>query len=146
MLLNNNMKCLITNYHVINENIDNINIILYNNKKIKINLKKRYYGFYQDLDITIVDIEDVNEIIKNLEFLDYDLNYIKGYNQYINIDLFTLEYPKNEIEVASGKIIKIINNNEFIYTIDTDYGSSGCPIILSNTLKVIGIHKAGDKN
>ena len=97
MLLNNNMKCLITNYHVINENIDNINIILYNNKKIKINLKKRYYGFYQDLDITIVDIEDVNEIIKNLEFLDYDLNYIKGYNQYINIDLFTLEYPKNEI-------------------------------------------------
>ena len=146
MLLNNNMKCLITNYHVINENIDNINIILYNNKKIKINLKKRYYGFYQDLDITIVDIEDVNEIIKNIEFLDYDLNYIKGYNQYINIDLFTLEYPKNEIEVASGKIIKIINNNEFIHTIDTDYGSSGCPIILSNTLKVIGIHKEGDKN
>ena len=146
MLLNNNVKRLITNYHVINENIDNINIILYNNKKIKINLKKRYYGFYQDLDITIVDIEDVNEIIKNIEFLDYDLNYIKGYNQYINIDLFTLEYPKNEIEVASGKIIKIINNNEFIHTIDTDYGSSGCPIILSNTLKVVGIHKAGDKN
>ena len=146
MLLNNNVKRLITNYHVINENIDNINIILYNNKKIKINLKKRYYGFYQYLDITIVDIEDVNEIIKNIAFLDYDLNYIKGYNQYINIDLFTLEYPKNEIEVASGKIIKIINNNEFIHTIDTDYGSSGCPIILSNTLKVVGIHKAGDKN
>ena len=33
MLLNNNVKRLITNYHVINENIDNINIILYNNKK-----------------------------------------------------------------------------------------------------------------
>ena len=31
-----------------------------------------------------------------------------------------------------------------MHTIDTDNGSSGSPIILSNIEKVIGIHKKGD--
>ena len=65
----------------------------------------------------------------------------------MNINLFIVQYPKDEIEVASGKIIEISNNEikEFKHNIDTDYGSSGSPIIILNTLKVIGIHKEGDK-
>ena len=75
-----------------------------------------------------------------------NLNYITGYDTYKNIDAFTLQYPKDDIEVASGRVIKIINKYEFKHSIDTDYGPSGSPIILFNTLKVIGIHKQGDKN
>ena len=42
--------------------------------------------------------------------------------------------------------MKINNNNyEFKHNIDTDYGSSGSPIIISGSSLVIGIHKAGDK-
>ena len=32
------------------------------------------------------------------------------------------------------------NNDDLIYSISTDSGSSGCPLILLNNLKVIGIH------
>ena len=53
-------------------------------------------------------------------------------------------YPKGLNSVAeSGKIEKIIEN-EFYHDINTEKGSSGSPIILFNTLKVIGIHKQAD--
>lgn len=59
--------------------------------------------------------------------------------------MFALEYPKDDIEVGSGKVIEILENFEFKHNIDTDFGSSGSPIILINTLKVFGIHKLIDK-
>ena len=80
--------------------------------------------------------------------MSYDLNYEEGYNQYINTDVFSLQRPLgNDIECASGKIIRIDKNNnfEFIHTIDTDKGSSGSPIILIGNSRVIGIHKANVK-
>ena len=150
ILLNNSFKCIMTNYHVIKKELinNNINIEIYNNnntKNINIKLDNRNIQFYENLDITIIEIKESDEIIKDIEFLDYDLNYIKGYEQYLNIDIFTLQYPNGEdICAASGKIIEIINKYEFKHNIDTDYGSSGSPIILFNTLKVIGIHKKGD--
>ena len=124
MVLNNN-KYIITNYHVISESLINIK-------------------FFEELDITIIEIKEIDNIIKDIEFLDYDLNYIKGYKQYLNKDIFSLQYPKNGIVHGSGKIIEI-NEYEFTHTIDTENGSSGSPIILPLSLKVIGIHKQGDK-
>ena len=145
MVLNNN-KYIITNYHVISESLinNNINIEIYNKNKIKIELKNRDIKFFEELDITIIEIKEIDNIIKDIEFLDYDLNYIKGYKQYLNKDIFSLQYPKNGIEHGSGKIIEI-NEYEFTHTIDTENGSSGSPIILPLSLKVIGIHKQGDK-
>ena len=43
---------------------------------------------------------------------------------------------------SEGKI-KNINNFEIIYNASTNLGSSGSPILLKNTTKVIGIHKKG---
>ena len=153
-MLLNNVKCIFTNYHIISKDLinTNINIELYNNniinnKNIGIILNKKYIKFFEDLDITIIEIEDSYEdkLIKDIEFLDYDSNYIKGYDQYKNIDIFTLQYPRDDIEVASGKVIEIINNFEFKHSIDTEPGASGSPIILPIVLKVIGIHKLGSK-
>ena len=138
MFMDDNMKCLITNYHIISEQLINNNIV-------KIKLKERYIQFFEDLDITIIEIKNQDGIINKIDFLNYDLNYIQGYNQYKDIDIFTLQYPRDDLEVASGKIIEILDNFEFKHSIDTESGSSGSPIILPTTLKVIGIHKAGEK-
>ena len=109
-------------------------------------MSNRYIKFFprdDDLDITIIQLKDSDNIIEYVDFLDYDLNYIRGYDQYLNNEIFTIEHPKNEPEHASGKIIEIFNNFEFKHSIDTEGGASGSPLILINTLKVIGIHKAG---
>ena len=101
------------------------------------------------MDITIIEIKesDLNDIIKDIDYLYYDLNYKNGYEQYLNMNIFTLQYPRGEETYANGKIIEIINNNNkygFLHNIKTDYGASGCPIIIPYTLKVIGIHRGGD--
>ena len=146
-IMANNAKFLITNYHNLNENQINkiINIEIYNKKKIQIILDMENCTFYEDIDITIIEIKGDYEIINDIVFLDYDLDYTKGYDIYLNKDLFILQFPKNEIEIASGKIMEILNNNEFKHNLDVEIGSSGSPIILTSTLKVIGIHKEGDQ-
>ena len=102
------------------------NIQIYNNKNINVKLCDRAMEFYENLLITIIEIKESDEIIKDIDFLKYDLNYIDGYEQYLNIDIFALQYPKGEdICAASGKIIDIFNKYEFKHNIDTDYGSSG---------------------
>ena len=99
-MLLNDIKCLFTNYHIISKDLINkvINIKIYNNfkKSIDIILDKKYTKFFEDLDITILEIKDSyeKELIKEIEFLDYDSNYIKGYNQYKDIDIFTLQFPE----------------------------------------------------
>ena len=142
-----NAKFLIINYHNLYGNQINrsINIEIYNKKKMQIILDMENCIFYEDIDITIIEIKGDYEIINDIVFLDYDLDYTKGYDIYLNKDLFILQFPKNEIEIASGKIMEILNNNEFKHNLDVEIGSSGSPIILTSTLKVIGIHKEGDQ-
>ena len=78
----NDIKYLLTNYHVINKNLIDkiINIEIYNNKTIemKINNNDRDIKFYEYLDITIIEMKESDNIIKDIDFLDYDSNYIKG--------------------------------------------------------------------
>jgi hypothetical protein len=140
-----------TNYHLLSTDLINqiIDIKLYNNKALQIILKEKFIKFFNNLDITIIELDNIknmNNYIKDVYFLDYDSNYNKGYEQYLDIDIFTLQYPREDIEVAIGKLKQILNKFEFKHNIDTDYGSSGSPIILANTLKVIGIHKQGSLN
>ena len=148
---NKKLECLITNYHNINEKIINITIkIQINNNneyKIKLDNSIRYIKFFKrPIDITIIQILNSDNFKNDIEFFYYDLNYMFGYEQYLNNDIFTIEHPLGgEVEYASGKVIKIMNNFEFEHSIDTDYGSSGSPIILHESLKVIGIHKQRNK-
>ena len=149
MKYSDSLKLLITNYHVIFPELinNNIQIEIWNNKKIILNLKGRYIKFLEDKrDITDIEIKTTDEIYKDIKFLNYDLNYHhNGYNIYNDAFIFSIEHPLGQdASSASGKIINI-DKFEFDHDIDTDYGSSGSPIILLNNLiMVIGIHKNTD--
>ena len=139
------LKCLISVYHIINENIINksIEIEIYNNENFNLELKSRFIKFFkQPKDISIIEIKD-SDGIKDIEYLSYDKNYKEGYSQYKGIDVLSLGYPfgKN-LSNGSGEIINIYGY-QFEHNISTEQGSSGSPIILFNLEKVIGIHKYG---
>jgi len=152
MKISNSLKYLITNYHVINPDLINedIEIEIWNHKKMKLNLNNYNIKYFEDpKDITVIEIKSSDEIYKDIEFLNYDRNYINGYEIYNNADIFSIQHPLGKSAAcASGKIIKIYEY-EFDHNISTNNGSSGCPIILLNDninlIQVIGIHKNSDK-
>ena len=149
MNINNSMKGLITNYHIINKHIINedIEIEIYNNIKMKLNINNRDIKYYPEPeDITIIEIKNNDEIYKYIKFLDYDKNYkINGYKIYEGKEIFSIEYPLgHDAACASGRIINT-NSYEFEYDIPIENGPSVRPIILLNDnidlIQVIGIHK-----
>ena len=115
MKYSDSLKLLITNYHVIFPELinNNIQIEIWNNKKIILNLKGRYIKFLEDKkdkrDITAIEIKTTDEIYKDIKFLNYDFNYfINGYNIYNNAYIFSIEHPLcQDAASASGKIIDI---------------------------------------
>ena len=142
-----------TNYHIINPSVENenIEIEIYNKKKMKLEFKNRYIKYIEKpKDITMIEIKESDEIYNDIIFLDYDLNCIKQrYPLYKGENVFSIQHPYGEdASCASGKIIEV-NEYEFDHDISTNNGSSGCPIILLNNninlIQVIGIHKEGDK-
>ena len=144
-------KLLITNYHIISEEMLNetIKIEMYNKKVKIINLDKnsRFIEFYKNpLDITVIQIND-KDVIEYVDFLDYDTNYSQGYTQYNEENIFASGYPfgKNLVTV-SGRITSVPNSYEFRHDIATDIGSSGSPIILLSNSKVIGVSKRSYDN
>ena len=147
----NKGKFIITNYHVIPKTKVESNMIIqieiYNKKifELKLNKNERYFKFYEDpLDITIINISDLKDLCHSIRFFQIDLNYMKGYDIYLNSDVFTMGYPFGDtIECSPGKITKV-SNDQFEHNCDTNIGSSGSPIILASSLSVIGIHKGGN--
>ena len=141
-------KYLITNYHLIYPDIlkEDIEIQIHNKEKKKINFKKREIKFLpRPKDITIIEIKNTDKIHDEVLFLDYDLNYQKGYKRYKDADIFSLLFLNGEDpEYSCGKIVRV-DGFEFDHDISTDNGSSGSPIILHtkniNLIEVIGIHK-----
>ena len=99
-------------------------------------------------DVTVIEILKSDDIPED-KYLMADLNYKYGYNVYKNRKLFLAGYPddpmyQNERHISSGEI-KSIKGFEFEHSIDTRPGSSGAPICLIENLRLIGIHKRGDK-
>jgi len=149
MKFSNSLKCMITNYHVISEDSINKNIELeiYNQKIIILILKNRFIHYFEKpKDITVIEIKEFDDIFPDIEFLDYDSNFIlNGYKIYTNEDIFTIQHPLGNSAACASGIIVDINNFEFFHNIPTQEGSSGCPIILLknniNFIQVIGIHK-----
>ena len=148
MKISDTEKYLITNNHVINQNniYDNIEIEIHNQKKMKLNLNNREVKYFpKPKDITMIEIKTTDNIYNDILFLDYDLNFQKGYYIYQNAIIFLIQHPGGKnAEYASGKIVNI-NNFEFDHNIGTKSGASGSPIILFNenidSIQVIGIHK-----
>ena len=148
MKISNSIKYLITNYHIINPNLINekIEIEIWNHKTMKLNLNSYNITYFKiPKDITTIQINNSDEIFKDIEFLDYDRNYVNGYNIYLNADVFSIEHPFGKGAACASGTITNINNYEFDHNISTENGSSGCPIILLNDniglIQVIGIHK-----
>ena len=135
-----NIKIFITNNHVLNEEFLNKEkklIIFFEQKKEEINLElERFKLTDKDLDFTIIEILEEDKI-KN--FLEID-EYINS-EEYKENQIFSIQYPRGEkLKYSHGKII---NKKDiyFQYSLGTDNGSSGSPIILIDNLKLIGFHK-----
>ena len=147
-------KYLITCSFVVNygnkkENTE-IEIEIYNKEVITIKFHDRFIKCLEmSKYILAIELKDSDFMDKDIEFLDYDQNYLnKGYSIYDDFDIFSLSYIDdligNGVVCSSGKIEGIEGYDyEFYHSISTGSGSSGSPIILlsnSKILKVIGIH------
>ena len=155
----NNKKfySIITNEHVVKANLvknkEEI-IILYDNEKKKLNLKldksdrcifclKELYG----IDATIIEILE-KDGIDNTYFLLPDDSDNENYDSYIFSEIQIPQFPGGEeLSLSNGTIIDFNSENVsmFFHDADTEGGSSGSPIILKGTEKVIGIHKGNYK-
>ena len=143
--------CLLTNYHVISqEMIDSNTIIEIVNDlgvriELKLNKNERYIQcFKEPIDITVIQIKNTDGINKYFNTLEYDSNFKNKEDNYKGLNVFILQHRfGNKLENANGKVIDT-SNNEFSHGIDTEVGSSGSPIFLSANSKVMGIHKSGD--
>ena len=113
-MIYNSLKCLVSiNYALIFNLINkNIEIEIYNNKKTNLNLDSRYINFVEPpIDISVVEIKDLDAINEDIEYLKIDLDYKEGgYSQYKEKDVLSLVNPFEEkCLLESGKIKNIIN-------------------------------------
>ena len=140
----NNIKLLLTNNHIINDNyleskkgleieVDNTITIL--NMSIP-----RYKYTNREFDFTLIEIINKDNISNFFSVIE-DI----GQNNYKNEQIFSLHYPEGKnLMFSFGKIKEMIEYNLY-YSLSTLSGSSGCPIILFNNMRVIGIHLGYDK-
>ena len=115
--------------------------------EIDLNENERYIRDYLYLGIDVIIIEIIEEDnIKEKYFLLPNREYINGYKEYENKRIYIPQYPGGEELSNSKGIIKSINENEFSHLASTKGGSSGSPIFIEGTIKVIGIHKQGKRD
>ena len=143
------LPVLITNNHVIDENIlysGTEKIIIYikaENKNRYIELKDRIIYTNKEYDITFIEIKPNKDgIVKFLEMDDNIINdgYIDGY---ILESIYILQYPKEVLSVSYGVLegIQVDKNYIFRHLCSTDKCSSGGAIINARNNKLVGIHK-----
>ena len=145
--------CLMTNQHVITPEIieqkKKIKILYENAQKtliIELDQEDRLIKYFDDslqIDLTMVQILDKDNIGDNY-FLEPNNDYKKGYQQFISKTINVVQFPLGEQLSMSTGIIKYIENNTFAHTASTLNGSSGGPIVLEGSDKVLGIHKGGN--
>ena len=144
--------CLMTNEHVITkEMIDKkIKIDIYYDsqskyRNIELNPDERLIKEFTDIDmdVTVIEIISKDNIPKDYFLLPL-IDYMNNYNELINKEISIIQYPRGEMKYSYG-IIKSYEHYEFAHNANTDEGSSGSPIFLRGTTKVLGIHKSGIK-
>ena len=141
--------CLMTNGHVIEKELieQNNEIKFYydvGNKcnKICLNINERFIRNFKDIgiDSTIIEILPKDNISKNY-FLIANTDYMFNYDNLLNKDITVVQYTKGNCNYSSGKITDI-EGNKFTHSASTNPGSSGSPIFLKDTTRVIGIQKS----
>ena len=155
--LNNNLLyCLMTNHHVISQDIIDSNTVIeiyYDNQHelfiIKLDKNERFIRdfIYLNIDVTIVEIkpEEVNNNLKL--FLLPNIDYNEGYNVFKDKLITIVQFPGGgDLKYSNGTITDVNEyTNEIIHKSGTKSGSSGSPIFLKESRNVLGIHKQGNK-
>ena len=144
-----NFFCLMSCEHIIKQELimqkEKINFYYDKESKMKEIILDKDERFIKDfidigIDVTIVEIiksDNINEDYFLLPNIDYMNNLSKLNNKKIHIP----QYPKEEnLSYEKGTIIKI-NNYELIHKCSSERISSGCPLLLKGTTRVIGIYK-----
>ena len=134
------MKVLFTNNHVINNLNSDIKIEHNKEKKIIKLSENRFKCTNEELDYTCIEIlkeDGFNNYFK----IDKNININNPYEEYKYDEYVMIQYPGgDDVSFAQGYINDIKDEN-IIYTMKTEYGSSGSPLILdTRNLKIIGIH------
>ena len=95
-----------------------------NAQKFKLILQNRYIKYVPAAEnIIIIEIKDSDELNKKFEFLDFDKDYVKGYDIYNKVDIISLKYPfQKKSSSIDGTIDKIINS-EFKHDISIEKDS-----------------------
>ena len=147
---NDNINCLMTNYHILNEQYfkenKELNILFNDNsetKKIDLNIKRIIY-YNKEYDTTIIELKEEDNIKEYLE-IDDDVFKENENMLYEGKSIYIIQY--GEEACVSYGILNKINENYIINICSIDNGSLGSPILNLETNKVIGIHKgARDDN
>jgi len=152
---NETLKVLITNNHIINEDIikerQRIQISINDDKEYKIiELKNKKIYTNKEFDTTIIEINSEKDNINN--YLELDQTIFQ--QEIININsesVYILQYPSysdGQKAAVSYGIIKTIEEDGYniIHHCCTELGSSGSPIVNLLNNKIFGIHKESIKN
>ena len=147
---NNKLFCLMTNEHVIQRemvaNKENVEIKYdYESKGIKINLDntKRLIKDFQEINIDAIIVEILpKDNIEENYFLSPEIDNIKNIK---DNRIYIPQYPAGNNFCYSTGYIEEIKGIEITHKSTTKNGSSGSPIFLENSIKVIAIHKEGNK-
>ena len=121
-----------------------------NNEKttfeIYIDDSRRTFTF-KDFDTAFIEINEKDKI-ENISFLEIDNQNFENKEVFTNMPVYLLHYPDGiEIMKASGVIQNIGEDNYNIrHLSDSDFGSSGGPLLNLINFKVVGIHKGGAGN
>jgi len=149
----NLLPVLISNNHVLKEEHiligKTINFSLKDDTKmISIHIdktRKKYTN--EDYDITIIEIKKSDNLNIDL-FLEVDnsINTDNPKKVYNDQSVYIIHYPFSKtIQYSPGKINIFENNIDIKYFCATEEGSSGGPILISESHKVIGVHKGSSK-
>jgi len=143
------LPVLITNNHVLKEedikNNEIIKLTIYNNIKekdedISITIddsRIRYTN--SEIDITIIEIKPDEDKIKY--YLEIDEEELTE-KEYRKESIYILHYPNGKY-VSYGIINELREYKTIIHYFNTEDGSSGSPILLLKSNKVIGVHYGG---
>ena len=91
-----------------------------------------------DIDAIVIEILPKDNISEKY-FLSPDIRSISNFNKLEGKTIAIIQYPKGELSYDYGEIKEIYKNgHEFSHLVSTDEGSSGSPILLKNSIQVIG--------
>ena len=146
---NKKLPVMISNNHIINENIlksEKISVEIHNEKKT-IYLTDRKIYTNREYDITIIEINPEKDSIYDFLELEESILIEKDVElKYKDISVYILQIGENDNFVSYGILRDINNEGNLRHSCSTLSGSGEAPIINLNNLKIIGIHKGSSIN